>query len=397
MTITRRLLWLLMTIALGCASSVATRTRSASDFQVEPAELRSAGATDDLLDRIVASPFRYFRLLADASEARTCDAFREESDILPVVALHGDAHLEQFVVTDTTFGMEDFDRAGFGPAVIDLVRYAASIHVACHAHAWCEPEPAVAAFLDAYRATLAREPTVRAPSIVSRIRATVAHDATNWLAWGESTMIGLAPAVEQDVRAAWRGYTDLMSEIRPDVPSATFEIIALGSHRLGIGSALERKLVFRVAGPSSAPEDDLLLEAREGTPPSSANCMWRPHYGESMILVFAAILGRRVPSMHGFVPMMGSDRRFWVQAWDPGYRELTVEDIHDQSELQELAVDAAHQLGGHLWANYPRQVLPYHLHAQRNAFAVTRQRVETLAREIAAESIRGWREFQAAR
>jgi uncharacterized protein (DUF2252 family) len=35
------------------------------------------------------------------------------------------------VVTDDDFGLADFDSAGYGPAIVDLVRYAASLHLAC--------------------------------------------------------------------------------------------------------------------------------------------------------------------------------------------------------------------------------------------------------------------------
>ena len=34
------------------------------------------------------------------------------------MAVHGDAHIEQFVVTDDSYGLEDFDQAGYGPAVV---------------------------------------------------------------------------------------------------------------------------------------------------------------------------------------------------------------------------------------------------------------------------------------
>ena len=66
-----------------------------------------------------------------AFAARTCYEFRDVRWQLPSVAVHGDAHPEQFVVTDASFGLADFDRAGFGPAIVDLVRYAASVHLAC--------------------------------------------------------------------------------------------------------------------------------------------------------------------------------------------------------------------------------------------------------------------------
>lgn len=64
------------------------------------------------------------------------------------------------------------------------MRFAASIHVVCEVAAYdCDPDAAVVAFLDAYRAGLRdpeREPAV--PSIVERLRKT--GDALAFLSWG---------------------------------------------------------------------------------------------------------------------------------------------------------------------------------------------------------------------
>jgi hypothetical protein len=152
--------------------------------------------------------------------------------------------------------------------------------------------------------------------------------------------------------------------------------------------------LFRVAGPTPAPEDDLVLEAREGARQVSHDCVWRPSYGESLVLMFNAVLSRRMPNIHGFVPMLAGSRRFWVQDWDPGYVELELSDVHDQRELEELAIDAAHQLGGHLWARYPQTILLYQLHAQRESFDATRAGVETLAGQLALETVRAWKAFR---
>ena len=93
--------------------------------------LRANGASEALLDKLSASAFRYFRAVAEPFKHRTCEAFRDLRWRLPSGAVHGDAHLEQFVVTDEDFGLADFDNAGYGPAIVDLVRYAASLHLAC--------------------------------------------------------------------------------------------------------------------------------------------------------------------------------------------------------------------------------------------------------------------------
>lgn len=93
--------------------------------------MRANGASGALIDKIGASAFRYFRVVAEPFKHRTCEAFRDLRWRLPSGAVHGDAHLEQFVVRDDDFGPADFDNAGSGPAIVDLVRYAASLHLAC--------------------------------------------------------------------------------------------------------------------------------------------------------------------------------------------------------------------------------------------------------------------------
>ena len=69
-------------------------------FTLNKSRLAANGASQALLDKVAASPYRYFRALAEPSKHRTCEAFRELRWRLPSGAVHGDAHLEQFVVTD---------------------------------------------------------------------------------------------------------------------------------------------------------------------------------------------------------------------------------------------------------------------------------------------------------
>jgi Ser/Thr protein kinase RdoA (MazF antagonist) len=97
------------------------------NLQLTKAQLRADGASEALIDKIGASAFRYFRAMAEPSKHRTCEAFRDLRWRLPSGAVHGDAHLEQFVVTDDDFGLADFDNAGYGPAIVDVVRYASSL------------------------------------------------------------------------------------------------------------------------------------------------------------------------------------------------------------------------------------------------------------------------------
>ena len=140
-------------------------------LQLTKATLRAKGASDALLDKIGTSAFRYFRAVAEPFKHRTCEAFRDLRWRLPSGAVHGDAHLEQFVVTDEDFGLADFDNAGYGPAIVDLVRYAASLHLACREmKGGCDPEQAVSAYFTAYRTALDHPVQRKQPEIVIRLR-----------------------------------------------------------------------------------------------------------------------------------------------------------------------------------------------------------------------------------
>ena len=142
-----------------------------ASFRVDKATLRADGASAALIDRVTARALRYFRLLARASSSRTCHEFRDLRWRLPAVAVHGDAHLEQFVVTGQSFGLEDFDMSGFGPAVVDLVRYAASLHVACREMPWaCDGDAAVAAYFAAYHEAVNHPVERTRPAVVERLR-----------------------------------------------------------------------------------------------------------------------------------------------------------------------------------------------------------------------------------
>ena len=69
------------------------------NLRLTKAAMRANGASDALLDNIDASAFRYFRAVSEPFKHRTCEAFRDLRWRLPSGAVHGDAHLEQFVAS----------------------------------------------------------------------------------------------------------------------------------------------------------------------------------------------------------------------------------------------------------------------------------------------------------
>ncbi len=362
-------------------------------------KLIAAGASPKLLARLDASPHRYFRALAVETSSRVCWELRDARWILPAVAVHGDAHVEQYVVTAATYGIEDYDQAGFGPAIVDLVRFGASLHLVCREVTWwCDGERATNTFLDAYRRALDFPPTREPPAFVDRIRRRL-PTTPGWLAWTETLGQPLPPNVEKVVRERWTEFVTQQKSVTPDRPSASYELVKVVGLQIGIGSALETKLLFRVRGRTASPDDDLVIEARSITPPADT-CVWRPSYGGSMqTLMFMSLLGPRMPEVFGLAALDRTPKtpEYWLQSWDPGYTELGIEDLESQADLEELAVDAAKQLAGAFWTTFPEPLRMTQRMAQLRAFDLTRERAHDLSRSLADEAVRGWEVFRRVR
>ena len=370
---------------------------SEASFALDRADLRARGASAKLLERLDRSAYVYFRALARPFELRTCARFREERWHRPVGAIHGDAHIEQFVVTPTTAGLEDFDQAAFGPAVVDLVRYAASIQLACREVKWsCDADRAVSAYFRAYRASLDAPPSRSPLSITARLRRETPAAPEPWIAWAEGLLLPLSSEEEAHVRRGWADFQRLEAEVHPERPAASYDVIRVGSLQMGVGSALETKLLFRLRGPTDRPDDDWIVEARTSVLPSRSECAARPPHGGSLQpLMFMTILGSRMPEVYGFASLgTETNPEFWVQSWVPGYRELSIGDLRSEEELVELAEDAARQLAGHFWTRFPEALRAVQRQAQLKAFDRTATRATALAREFADDTRREWERFR---
>ena len=369
-----------------------------ASFHVSKATLRARGASSALVERAGSSSLRYFRMLSEQFAARTCYEFRDLRWRLPSVAVHGDAHLEQFVVTNETFGLADFDRAGFGPTVVDLVRYAASLHLACRDVQWpCDPVQAVSSYFDAYRAALDHPVVRRQPAIVDRLRSSGHQDRIGWLEWADSLMEPMPPADELALRAGWTRFVDLMQETTPQRPESFYRISRFGALHMGIGSGLEPKTVIRIEGATDSPEDDVILEARSTAVPDGRECVWRPANGGSLhVLMLTSRLAQRLPDVFGFLPREGAREapELWIQSWDRGYHELSLSELRSQPDLNELAADAATQLAGHFWTTFPEPLRLYQRFGQLRAFEMTADRARELARKFVEEAAIEWEHFR---
>jgi len=121
-------------LAAVCFVFVALKSAGArGPLRPDPTALK--GAPVDLIDRLRGDPFSYFRFINRAWTTRVCELFADTPD-MPVVRLHGDAHVEQFALTKDAWGLDDFDDSARGPAVIDVVRFLGSIDLATRQLGW---------------------------------------------------------------------------------------------------------------------------------------------------------------------------------------------------------------------------------------------------------------------
>ena len=101
-----------------------------------------AQAPANLLDELRADPFTYFRFINRAWIARVCEAFADVPGV-PIVRLHGDAHVEQFAVARGAWGLDDFDDYAQGPVFVDIIRFLGSIDLATRNRGWTRDRDAL--------------------------------------------------------------------------------------------------------------------------------------------------------------------------------------------------------------------------------------------------------------
>ena len=120
---------------------------------------------------------------------------------------------------------------------------------------------------------------------------------------------------------------------------------------MGVGSHELPKLLIRVQGLTSSPDDDVILEAKEPAADlSGLTCMRPPPQSPAVrVLTGAQQVGRLKHTVLSLVPrlMMGTTelRHWWIQDWSPAYTEVNSGDYASAEEIAEVAFDAGLQLG----------------------------------------------------
>ncbi|HBQ17736.1 MAG TPA: hypothetical protein DEF51_43610, partial [Myxococcales bacterium] len=130
-------------------------TDFAHTLQLAPSEL--ATLDPELRTTLRDNPHHYLRYVANRFVGVSCEVANEGA----TVNLHGDPHLEQYVVTSLGRGLSDFDEATIGPVGIDLIRLATSIRIASRMRGW-DSELLWARFVEGYLHALA-DPALSVP------------------------------------------------------------------------------------------------------------------------------------------------------------------------------------------------------------------------------------------
>jgi uncharacterized protein (DUF2252 family) len=358
-------------------------------FAIDGAALK---ATDPpLAQKVGASPFAFFRYQNRAFADRVCSRWAHDIPKLPLVHVHGDAHIEQYAVAEGGRGLADFDAAGEGPPVIDFARFSASLALA-RPYDRAGTKEAIRALFEGYIKAL-EDPraTIPEPHAARRLRSRFAPTTEEWL---DRCTLLITPAPPEDHEkfvAAWSKFIADMRAADPTLTEEFFTVKKGGKLNLGIGSAHTAKYLARIEGPTPAPQDDIMLEAKALQPGALATCMRGIDLDATRVIETQATMSAAPQRFLGAMTI--NDKPYYTHAWQVQYIELSVDDIKTAEELREIAEDVGLQLGrGHAKSKDPARI-PALRHQLKDAAKKLRPEVETEAFELAREVSDAWVRF----
>ncbi len=318
---------------------------------VDPENVRANAA---FFEAVADDAFRYYRFVNVSFSAAVCAYFGDDIAQMPYVNLHGDAHVEQYAITSVGRGLADFDDSSTGPAVVDLVRFGASLDLAARAHGWTNRAALLDRFLAGYRASLRDgDYECEEPALAATRRATFADDRSAFLAEADSLMRPLDAPTEAQVLAAFRRYVGRMTD-SGEWGEDHFSVRGIGGLEIGIGSRLDQKFLVRVEGDTPDPLDDVILELKEVRDLSGIPCVDAGASGSAFrVLIGQARIGGDIDPYLAPVPAAADGiferRPFWARAWFDHYYEVSVDDLTEPADLEAIAYDVGVQLGrGHV-------------------------------------------------
>jgi Uncharacterized protein conserved in bacteria (DUF2252) len=377
--------------------------RDPGPIRAEPKSLERA--TPELIERLRADPYDYFRFVNRSWIARVCDDFSSDLEGLPVVRLHGDAHVEQFALAKDAWGLDDFDDSARGPAVVDIVRFLGSIDLAARQRSWEKDRDRLFdRFVDGYKRGLAEPHYLPPPpDIIGRLRAQAPPTRAAFLAWGESKMQPLGDTSMKAVVAAMEALARVVLRERPDLTPEYFRVVRAGSVKSGVGSAVLPKIMVRVRGPSDDPADDELLESKKIGDLSGLSCLKTPTVQPTLRIIDGSKqLGRLKHNIMAAGPeliipeVMATGERlqdWWIRSMDPSYREVRLTELQSVRDLAAISYDAGVQLGSGRLQDKTVPLSGYDRQRLSAVVAKLEKRYRQEASKLVDDLLRGWREL----
>jgi hypothetical protein len=368
----------------------AVQVAAAEGLGLDPADPRFSGRPD-LVAKLTATPHGYFRFVNAAFAAETCRLFSDTTAQMPEVGLHGDAHVEQFAVTSLGSGLTDFDDCTRGEAVIDIVRFGTSLVLAARQKGWsAEERRFVDKFLGGYRTGLHGGSGTRRQELVTRMRAGFKWDHALALRQAHA-LIDAAPLPRDAFADGVRQFDELIRFGR-ELPPGFFDVKRIGAISMGVGSALDEKYLILFEGYTSAPDDDLIVEAKQIRDLTGNPCL-RTDVGASRILDGQRLIAYEPFAYAAVVPH--GDKFFWMHDWTDDYREASIASvILSPRDLLEVAQDVGLQMGR---AHAKRQdggTDKRRRHAALGSLRAIEARVHAAILQMAQQTEAAWRAFR---
>ncbi|HEX6436141.1 MAG TPA: DUF2252 family protein [Candidatus Binatia bacterium] len=376
---------------------------AAAPLRADPKSLERG--TPELIKRLRADSYNYFRFVNRSWIARVCDDFAGDLEGLPVIRLHGDAHVEQFALTQDAWGLDDFDDSASGPAVVDIVRFLGSVELVARRRSWQQDRDRLFdRFVEGYkRGLIEPDHLPPPPDIVGRLRTAAPATRAALLAWGESKMQPLADASMKAVAGGMEAFAQIMLRERRDLGTDYFRIIRAGSVQSGVGSAVTLKIMIRVRGPSDDPADDELLESKKIGDLGGLSCLKTPMVNPTLRIIDGSKqLGRLRHNILAAGPelmvpeVMARGERlqdWWIRSLDPSYSQIRLTDLRSVGDLAAISYDAGVQLGAGRLQDRTVLLSTYDRKRLLGATGKLEKRYRQKATQLVDDLLQGWREF----
>ena len=364
-------------------------------------------ATPELMKKLRADPFDYFRFVNRSWITRACDAFAAELQGFPVVRLHGDAHVQQFAFTKDAWGLDDFDDSARGPALVDILRFLGSIDLVARQRSWTnDRDKLFDRFVEGYKRGLV-EPAYLPPlpDIVRRLRTQAPGARTKFLAWAEGKMQPLPDPAMKAVVAAIEAFARVVSRERSDLAPEYLRVIRAGWVTTGVGSAVSPKIMVRVQGPSHDPADDEILELKKIEDLSGLRCLKTPTVQPALRIIDGSKqLGRLKYNIMAagpdiIVPEVAVRghrlQDWWIRSLDPSYRQVSSTDLQSVGDLLAIIYDSGVQLGAGRLQDQTMSLSEYDRKILLGATGRLEKRYRDEASKMVDNLLREWRELGA--